>query len=672
MGNAFEIATIIFGFLIVATAANRIAKYFPKVKLPIITGLLLIGILSGPYVLNLIPKPAIPKLYFINEISLSFIAFAAGAELYLKELKGRMKSIKWMTFGQLFFTFVLSGIAVMLLSNNINFLAGMSFNVKLAITLLVGTIFVARSPVSAIAVINEMRAKGPFTQTAIGVTVVKDVLVIILFTICFAVADALISDIPFDIWLLIVLVGELCLSILLGFLLGFFMNVILGLRLSTWIKSFLLVLFGYSIYLLAHLVHQKSQVYFGFDLYIEPLLICIIGSFVVVNFGKSRREFVKIIELVVPSIYVLFFTLTGASISLDILKDAWAIALLFFTIRLISMAIGAFIGGSLGGDPLRFNRISWMPYVTQAGVAIGLVAVVSSKYPAWGAEFSTILIAVIVLNQIVGPPLFKWSILLVGESHRKRDLLHENKIQSAIIFGLEGQSLALARQLIDHDWIVRVVTRNEERSNLEYHGVDVSYVKELSLEELKRLKADKADAIVMMNKDEDNLKVCEIAYEHFGTRDLVVRVHERSFISKFHELGALIVEPTTVMVSLMDHLVRSPIATSLLLGMEKNQDTVDIEMQNQELHGISLRDIQIPTDVIILATKRNQNTLISTGYTRLRLGDVLTVVGSIESIEKVRLKMENLDLPNFRQTRFTGKTISFKRKPIPTDPDLPT
>ncbi|MDQ1771597.1 potassium transporter TrkA [Labilibaculum sp. A4] len=671
MNNYLEIIVFIAGFLIVATAANRISKYFPKVKLPVITGLLFIGIVSGPFVLNLIPKPAISKLYFINEISLSFIAFVAGAELYLKELKGRMKSIKWMTFGQLFFTFVLSGIVVMLLSDHIHFLKDAGFNMKLAIVMLIGVIFVARSPVSAIAVINEMRAKGPFTQTAIGVTVVKDVLVIILFTICFAVADALISDIPFDIWLLIILFGELCLSLLLGFLLGLLMNFVLELRLARWMKSFLLLLSGYSVYLFAHFVHEKSQIYFGFDLYIEPLLVCIIGSFVVVNFGKFRREFVNIIQMVVPFVYVVFFTLTGASISIDILKDTWAIALLFFTIRLISMAIGAFIGGSLGGDPPRFNRISWMPYVTQAGVAIGLVEVVSVKYPEWGPEFSTILIAVIVLNQILGPPLFKWSILLVGESHKRRDLLHENKIQKAIIFGLEGQSLALARQLKEHDWVVKLVTRNEERARLEYQGVDVTHVKELSLPELKRLEADKADAIVLLNQDEDNLKFCELAYEHFGTRDIVVRVNERSYISKFHELGALIVEPSTVMVSLMDHLVRSPIATSLLLGMEKDQDTVDIEMQNKELHGITLRDLQIPTDVIILATKRNNNTLISTGYTRLRLGDVLTVVGSVESLEKVRLKMEDTDLPGYNKARFMRKSISFKRKSIKTDLDLP-
>lgn len=119
MNEYFEILMVLIGFLIIAVGANRISLYFPKIKLPIITGLLFIGILSGPYVLNLLPKTSIEKLGFINEISLAFIAFAAGAELFLKELKGRMKSIKWMTFGQLVFTFGISVSFVLLMSERI-------------------------------------------------------------------------------------------------------------------------------------------------------------------------------------------------------------------------------------------------------------------------------------------------------------------------------------------------------------------------------------------------------------------------------------------------------------------------------------------------------------------------------------------------------------------------
>ncbi len=87
-------------------------------------------------------------------------------------------------------------------------------------------------------------------------------------------------------------------------------------------------------------------------------------------------------------------------------------------------------------------------------------------------------------------------------------------------------------------------------------------------------------------------------------------------------------------------MVRAPNATSLLLGHEPDQDTADIVLRNRSLHGVSLRHLDLPADILILATRRRGQTIISTGFTRLRLGDVLTVVGSKESIEELRLKLE--------------------------------
>ena len=54
--------------------------------------------------------------------------------------------------------------------------------------LLAGAILVARSPSSAIAVVKELRAHGPFTKTVLGVTVIMDVVVIIAFAGAAAVA----------------------------------------------------------------------------------------------------------------------------------------------------------------------------------------------------------------------------------------------------------------------------------------------------------------------------------------------------------------------------------------------------------------------------------------------------------------------------------------------------
>ena len=61
-----------------------------------------------------------------------------------------------------------------------------------------GVILIARSPSAAIAIINELRAKGPFTQTVLGVNVIMDGVVIILFAVNSAAADALLTGVSFS------------------------------------------------------------------------------------------------------------------------------------------------------------------------------------------------------------------------------------------------------------------------------------------------------------------------------------------------------------------------------------------------------------------------------------------------------------------------------------------
>ena len=41
-----------------------------------------------------------------------------------------------------------------------------------------------------------------------------------------------------------------------------------------------------------------------------------------------------------------------------------------------------------------------------------------------------------------------------------------------------------------------------------------------------------------MLSDDDNYLICELAYEHFGTRDMIVRLNDRANFSKFHDWGA--------------------------------------------------------------------------------------------------------------------------------------
>jgi len=640
MDNLESTLILLGGFAIVAVAANQIAQFFQKLKLPIITGLLVIGLFSGPFIFKLLPEGTGSGLQFINDISLAFIAFAAAAELYVKDMRSRFKSIKWMTFGQLGVTFTVSAVLIYFLADQIQFMQGMNVATKVAVAMLMATIFVARSPASAIAVINEMRAKGPFVQMAMGVTVIKDFLVILLFAICFSVSVTLVSGEPFTIWFLLILLGELIVSFGLGYVVGRLLSLILSIRMHEYAKAVLILALGYSVYALNHFIELHSQDWIGKTIHLEPLLICIIGSFFVTNYSRFRQEFIRILEDVGPIIYICFFTLTGASVSLDVLVRLIGVAFLLFAIRLVTMIVGSFIGGSLAGDPPLYRKIGWMPFVTQAGVGLGLATVVANAFPAWGNEFQTTVVAVIVINQFVGPPLFKWSINLVGEARLRANTPHFDGVRDAFIIGFESQSVALARQLKEHGWEAEIVTRNDDVNGNEFPDITIRKVKDFSLASLESQDIQKAEAVVLTLTDKENLEIAENLYEHVGTKDIVVRLNDRENFEAFHELNCLIVDPSTAMVSLMDHLVRSPQAASLLLGMQEDQDTMDVEVMNQDLRGLALRDLRLPQDIIVLSLTRGGQTLITHGYTRLRIGDVLTMVGSNASLQEVALKFD--------------------------------
>lgn len=636
-----EVILLIAGFVIISIAANQIAKTFQRIRLPLITGLIVTGIIAGPYVIGLVPTTAKVHLNFINEIALAFIAFAAGAELYLRELRSRINSIKWNTFGQLVVTFVLGTILVFFCSSYIPYMGGLSNAAKISISMITAAVFVARSPASAIAVINELRAKGPYVQTVMGVTVVKDFLVIVLFSICLSLSQVLIAGQEFKYIEILILLLELTLSFGIGFYVyGYLLKTVLKWRIRRISKTLLVLLIGYSAYLLSTKVGQYTAVQFDHKIFLEPLLMCILASFHVTNYSRARPEFLKILEDVSIPVYVAFFTLTGASFALNVIGEVIGVALILFVIRIVTMIIGGYTGGLLAKDPMKFNHLGWMPYITQAGVALGLATVVANEFPGWGEQFATVIIALIVINQFIGPPLFKWAIHQVGEDRSRAPVPEFDGIRDAIIVGYESQSVALARQLMENGWEVQIATKKEKGSFEEPEGLKIAYFKDFSHKEFLEIDADKSEAIVLMLSDSENLAIAEMIYQKIGTKDVIVRLNQRYNSEKFHALGALIVDPSTAIVSLLDHFVRSPQAASLLLGMEKGQDTRDIELLNPDLHGITLRDLRLPADIIILSVVRGGQTIITHGYTRLRIKDTLTAVGSIKSLDQMQLKFD--------------------------------
>lgn len=636
--TVFGTALATFG--LIALSSQVLGRFFNRFRFPQITGFLITGILAGPYVLGLIRESAVEQVLFLDRVALGFIAFAAGGELLLKELRSRLKSIRWITLGLVLFTFTACSLTVFGIADSIPFMADLRDPQRWAVAILAGAILVARSPSSAIAVVNELRARGPFTRSALGVTVVMDVIVILLFAVCTSLADAIQTSGDFSLIVLAIVALEVMVSIILGVVLGkVILPLLFRLPLATGFHAFLVLALGFGVFEGSAAFRHFTGVWFEREILLEPLLICMSASFVLTNFTSFRASLQRVLDAAGPLVYVVFFTLAGASLRIDVLADTWVVALVLFAVRVGAIFCGSLCGGTMAGDPARHNRVAWMAFITQAGIGLGLAKEAAVEFPEWGGEFATLIIGVIVLNQIVGPPLFKWVLHIVGEAHVGRGRKDLAGTPLAIIFGLDAQSTALARQLDQHGWRVRIASRQAtEPRTIPQTSAEIVPITGITLEELQRIEAGSATAIVCLIEDEASFQVCELAYEHFGTRNLIAQLHDREKAERFQSINVRVVDPETAFVGLLDHFVRSPGAVSLLLGMDEGQDVEDFEIRNDALHGLALRDLKLPLDTLVLSVTRKGAALVSHGYTVLHLGDIVTVVGSEKSLVEVSRK----------------------------------
>ncbi len=633
------IALFVVLFIIVL-AARQMGHIFARFKFPLISGFLFAGIITGPFILDFVHTENISRFLLLDELALAFIAFAAGAELELHVIQGYFRSIISLIGGLIVSVLTIGITAFILIKDMVPFMAALPQGEILAIALLGATIMIARSPSSALAIIKELRAHGPFTHKVLGATVLMDAVVIVIFAASVSVAAVLVEGAAFDVGLLIFVIFEILLDIGLGILVGLLLRAIMSLP-YRWLKSTLILLLGLSVFSLSTELHDFHLFLLPVGLFSEPLLICLTAGFYVTNYSRRASDFRHTLEEMSSAVFLLFFTLVGIELELDVIGQTWGIVLILFVVRLVAIFVGCFAGTVIARDRSPGNALLGLGFITQAGVSIGLAKEIGVEFSTWGPELATLSIGVIVLNQIVGPPFLKWIINRVGESHTRAESPEFDGSRDVIIFGAEGQSLTLARQLESHHWNVLLVTRKQETlANMTAESPRIELLPEITTDALHSLNTEHAESIVLMLSDEENFEVCELIYEHFGVENVIVRLEDRINFEKFHELGALVVEPGTAMVSLLDQFVRSPFAASLLLGMDPDEVFMAIEMKNPDLNGVTISDIHFPHDILIVSISRKGNRLVSHGYTRLELGDHITVVGSPDSLTEVEVRFE--------------------------------
>jgi Kef-type K+ transport system membrane component KefB len=300
------------------------------------------------------------------------------------------------------------------------FLADRPLQEVLVVATLLGVFAMARSPASAIAVISECKARGPFTEMVLGVTVIMDVLVIVVFAAAVSLGQAVVAPAggvegAFFATILLELAGSLLGGALLGWIISLYIR---------WVKAELAVFILAVAFLVTFSTRQfgllLDQVY-SVSFHLEPMLVCLTAGFWVRNFSRGGELFMEKIDRSALPIYVIFFSLTGAALRLDALAQTWLAALLLVVARGVLIWVGAWLGGRLGGDRREFRRASGLGFLAQAGVSLGLAGIVMQRFPDWGPALATTIVAVVSLNQVVGPVAFKHALTVVGEARVSRD-----------------------------------------------------------------------------------------------------------------------------------------------------------------------------------------------------------------------------------------------------------
>jgi Kef-type K+ transport system membrane component KefB len=394
-------ALLSFGFLILA--AHMVGEAGAAVGLPKIVGYIVAGVLFGPHVLGAVSEPGVVRLSLVSELAVAVIAFLAGAELRWSEVKERGVVLLKIVTAELGLTFVALTLLVYGLHDFVPAMRTLPTAEVWAFAALFASIAIVHSPAVTMALLSETGARGPVARTTLGVVLISDVVVLLLFTATLSVARALSPPAGADPGLTAgQVVWEVLGAIVIGAALG--MAVALYLRFvrrELILFAVLVAFFGLEVARLAH---------------VEMLLTLLTAGFVTENVSEHGEELRAAIERSAAPIFVVFFALSGAAIDLEAVTPLLPLVVPIALVRAGAIWQGVRLGAWWAGVGGVEKRYVWMGLVPQVGVAIGLAAIVAEAYPVRGEELRGLLLTLIALNQTAGPILFRRALSASGEA----------------------------------------------------------------------------------------------------------------------------------------------------------------------------------------------------------------------------------------------------------------
>ncbi len=347
----------------------------------------------------------------VRDLALGLILFTIGGVFERSRLRAtaaRVSRIAALEIG-LVLVFVLVGCGVAALATG----TGGSWRDAVTLGLLLGTAAIATAPAATLLVLQEYDAKGPITDTILGLTGVNNIVCIVLFHAVFltlawcgmlpthgAESPNLLLD------LLMTTLG----SVLLGLVLGLLISLV---HTKLPLTETLIVFLGFFVLLGAS---ERWLLSHGSGLSYNFLLTALVMGGVFSNIAIDAQKLEQTLRVVGAPIFAVFFVMAGYDLHMADLRHMGWVGLAYVVFRFAGKELGCRLGVRWAGAPHRTGGRLGEALLCQAAVVIGLASFVEHYWASPSAkQFSTIILGSVVVFELVGPLLLKRRVVQGGE-----------------------------------------------------------------------------------------------------------------------------------------------------------------------------------------------------------------------------------------------------------------
>ncbi|MDJ0522981.1 MAG: cation:proton antiporter [Planctomycetota bacterium] len=396
--------------LVVGVASGALAK---RLRVPSVTGQIVAGILLGP-IFHVFSHSTVQGMAPITSFALGLMAVAVGSHLNVARLSGATRRLVILLVCEALITPVIVYGTVML-TGAATWTTG----------LLIATIAISTAPATILAIVKETRSKGVFVKTLVAAVALNNIACILLFELAHMVALTSLTDgqdIGVAVWL------EPLKALGYALALGGGVGVILVLATRHVVRSDRLATLSLiAILATAGLASQIEA---------SALLSCLFLGIALANLSPDKEEIGhEVFDSFETAIFAIFFTLAGMELNFDYLGEAGILAVLVFGARIVGKLLSANIAMRAAGATNRVRKNLGLALLPQAGLAVGLMLLVTED-PRFPEDVRGLILAlvltVVLLNEIVGPIVARIALARSGDLGKDRarliDFIHEEHI----------------------------------------------------------------------------------------------------------------------------------------------------------------------------------------------------------------------------------------------------